>query len=462
MYKYIQLKIGDLLINVDNPRYEAVTHQREAIQTMLEEQKDKLVKLAEHIVEFGLSPIDIILVQPQDNLWLVKEGNRRITALKLLSQPDLVPDELPKIKRAFKSLAVNVDSTLLENIPCAYNDNVADINEWIRLKHTGENEGIGTVPWNAQQSSRFSLQTSNKPAPKTVFLEELRTNQNIPEQIRKQISKIHKTNFERLISDAQVRSAVGIEFVQGRYILKEPIKEQFLVMLSDLLDKSIKVGDIYLSSDRKKYLEELSERINSKQNRSEVSDKPDLSNTSSPEGSTDTNSTSSNGNQAPSQNNSTEDKSSPARKASYPVYRNTIIPSLCTVTIQSGRIKEIFNELKHLHLDIFPNASAVLFRVYVELTLDNYIKIKHIAGVNADSELNKKVNAVAQDFENKKIMTSNELKAARRMASSEHATQSIQTFHAYVHNVNMTPIPHDLCSAWNDIMPFIMKVWEVL
>ena len=420
MYKYIQLKIGDLLINVDNPRYEAVTHQREAIQIMLQEQKDKLVKLAEHIVEFGLSPIDIFLVQPQDNLWLVKEGNRRITALKLLSQPDLVPDELPKIKRAFKSLAVNVDSTLLENIPCAYNDNAADVNEWIRLKHTGENDGIGTVSWNAQQSSRFSLQTSNKPAPKTVFLEELRTNPSIPEQIRKQISKIHKTNFERLISDAQVRSAVGIDFIQGKYILKEPITDQFLVMLSDLLDKSIKVGDIYLSGDRKKYLEELSDRINSKQVQQEVHSKPDLTNTDKQVSETisDPNRDPNNGNHVPSQSNAHESKDNAVRKTSYPVYRNTVIPSLCTIAIQKGRIKEIFDELKHLHLDKFPNASAVLFRVYVELTMDNYINLNHLAGVNIDCELNKKVNAVAQDLENKKIMTPHELKAARRMASS--------------------------------------------
>lgn len=466
MYHHMQLKIGELLINNENPRYEAVTHQREAIETMLHEQKEKLAKLASHIVDFGLSPIDTVLVEPEGNLWVVKEGNRRITALKLLSQPDLVPDELVKLRKAFKSMAANMDTSLLENIPCVYCDDPDVANEWIRLKHTGENEGAGTVSWNPQQSGRFLLQTSDKPAPKMVFLEYLKTNTNIPEGMRKQLSKIHKTNFERLISDVKVRDYVGIIYEDGVFSLREPIPEEFLIMLDDLLEKNIKVNDIYYSENRKKYIQDIEQRIEKSRNlnTNATAETPGIPNIIGYH------------DYAPSSNsnNSTTpypkplmDMSSSStiankKKVSYPVNRNYLIPSTCSMPIEKGRIKSIFNELKSLPLNAYPNAVAVLFRVFVELTADHYITKKHIAKVSVDSDLGKKIEAIAQDFEQRSVMTNHELLAARKMVSSQNSTQSIKTFHSYVHNVSITPIGHDLCTAWDDIVPFIMKTWEEL
>lgn len=460
VYQYMQLKIADLLVNVENPRYESVEHQREAIDIMLHEQKEKMTKLAEHISEHGLSPIDTILVQPHENLWVVREGNRRITALKLLAQPELISDDLAKIKKAFKGLAANLDPLLLEKIPCVYCDSIEEANEWIRLKHTGENEGVGTVAWNPQQSGRFSLLTSDKPDPKMVFLEGLKTNPSVPEHIRKQLSGIHKTNFERLISDSKVREFVGISFEDGLYKIREPISREFLTVLSDLLGKKIKVNDIYYTIDRKNYIQKLEERIRTENNPNTIiyngstgiaTSSNDYSTSSIPPLVTG-------GSAMPSHSTTVENP----KKQSYPINRNTIIPATCTIPIEKGRIKAIFNELKSLPLDKHPNAAAVLFRVFVEFTVDHYITKKHTPGVSVDSDLGKKVEAVAQDFEANAIMSKHDLFAARKMVSSQNSTQSIKTFHSYIHNVNITPIAHDLCSAWDDILSFIQKIWEVI
>jgi len=462
----MQLKIGELLINNENPRYEAVTHQREAIETMLHEQKEKLVKLANHIVDFGLSPIDTVLVEPAGKLWVVREGNRRITALKLLSQPDLIPDDQVKIRKAFKGLAVNMDSSLLENIPCVYCDDPVVANEWIRLKHTGENEGAGTVSWNPQQSGRFLLQTSDKPDPKMVFLEYLKTNPLLSEETRKQLSKIHKTNFERLISDVKVRDYVGIIFEAGVYTLKEPISEEFFIMLDDLLKKNIKVNDIYYADNRRAYIQRIGQRLEEARssNSFETLEPHETSglgenNHSATNGTPGRTAIFNSAAPAVASNSSAEANK---KKVSYPTNRNNMIPSTCSIPIEKGRIKLIFNELKSLPLNTHPNAAAVLFRVFVELTSDHYITKKHIPKVSIDSELSKKVEAIAQDFEQGNIMTSHELLAARKMVSSQNATQSIKTFHSYIHNVSITPIGHDLCTAWDDIAPFIMKIWEVI
>jgi hypothetical protein len=149
-YEYKQLSVTDLLLNLNNPRFDPVRHQKEAIYAMIEDQKDKLVILAKHIVEYGLNPTDIVLVQPQGNKWLVREGNRRITALKLANKPSLIPNTHRRLRKEFTRLSSAITSEILSNIPCVVINDERLVNEWIRLKHTGQNDGAGTVNWNAQ------------------------------------------------------------------------------------------------------------------------------------------------------------------------------------------------------------------------------------------------------------------------------------------------------------------------
>lgn len=91
--KLIDLSL--LNINIENPRFEMVGNQREAIKTMIDDQGDKLTKLATDIVEEGLNPGDPIFVvkhEKKDDQFNILEGNRRATALKLLENPDLIPE----------------------------------------------------------------------------------------------------------------------------------------------------------------------------------------------------------------------------------------------------------------------------------------------------------------------------------------------------------------------------------
>lgn len=58
--KLIDLSL--LNINIENPRFEMVGNQREAIKTMIVDQGDKLTKLVTDIVMEGLNPGDAIFV----------------------------------------------------------------------------------------------------------------------------------------------------------------------------------------------------------------------------------------------------------------------------------------------------------------------------------------------------------------------------------------------------------------
>ncbi len=261
-YEYPQLKVTELLVNSENPRFNPVKHQTEAINAMIEDQGDKLIALAQHILEFGLNPTDIPLVYPHEKQWLVLEGNRRITALKLANEPNLVPEQYPKIKRAFQQLNAVFDSALFENIPCVTTQDRDLANEWIRLKHTGQNDGAGTVGWDGQQTSRFNMQTSGNIDARLVFLDMLKGLDSIPQEYKGHFVDIKKTNFDRLMGDPDIRTLLGISSDSGSFSLIDGVNPYFLAVLCDLAFDNLSVGKIYYKEDRRRYIEEIKARVN--------------------------------------------------------------------------------------------------------------------------------------------------------------------------------------------------------
>lgn len=87
MSEPILIKIPNLMLDVDNYRIEHQDGQPQVIKAIIEEQDGKLVTLAKDIVKHGLSPIEPLLVMPANNSktqFVVIEGNRRVTSIKLV------------------------------------------------------------------------------------------------------------------------------------------------------------------------------------------------------------------------------------------------------------------------------------------------------------------------------------------------------------------------------------------
>lgn len=478
--KFEMLKITELLLNPQNPRFDPVQHQTEVIEAMIEDQKEKLVELAKHISDFGLSPTDSILVQPLEKNWIVREGNRRVTALKLVNEPELIPLKYAKIKKEFLKLNSVFDKSIINNIRCVVLEDEDLINEWIRLKHTGENKGIGTVAWDGQQTGRFSNLIRGKSDTRIAFLDALRVSKEIPETFKQGFSKIKKTNFDRLMNDPDVRKFLGVANNEGEIVLTNSVSPYLLEVLNDLIFNNLSVGEIYHKDDRIKYINNIIDRVERKKvefkdpvKEMPVAKEPTALNKGilqqsvvPQEQQREKNTENSNihSYEPKSKNELVPDKditsqiSKPTK--SYPVNRKMLVPSQHKLIISHARILKIFNELKTIDCETCPNAVAALFRVFIELSADCYIEEKKITSVNSDSKLSQKIEAVANDMQNNGIMTKNGLRTARQMASSQTQNTSVKTFHSYVHNKDVTPIPNDLRSAWDDLWPFIENLWR--
>lgn len=468
-YEYKQIRVTDLLLNTSNPRFNSVKQQTETILAMVEDQNEKLAVLAEHINKNGLNPTDIIIVCRHGKQWLVREGNRRVTALKLANEPDLVPEQYPKLKSKFRRLNELMDRTILENVPCVVIDDDELANEWIRLKHTGENEGAGTVRWDGQQTGRFNNQTSGASDQRMVFLDALKELEEIPDKYKVNFANIKKTNFDRLMGDPDVRNLVGVEIADGRFALANGVNAYLLELLYDLAFTELSVGDIYKKEDRKEYISSIIERVKRKREKTSTaqesggdyqdshneveSDKKDRSQSAAEKKSDSTD--------ARVQVDKIQQPTPPKKNKGkgYPIDRKKLVPAQHKLIIDQGGIAKIFQELKTLDLNDYPNAVAVLFRVFIELSADHYIFKKELPSVSANSSLAKKIDAIAEDLEANEVMTKNELRAAKQMVSSDTQTNSVKTFNTYVHNKDVTPSSTDLKSAWDDLWVFITKIW---
>lgn len=461
---YGKMSITNLLLYLDNPRFDPVEHQSEAINAMVRDQKGKLVALGQDIAIHGLNPAAPVLVKPYDangKQWVVREGNRRITALKLIIEPSLVSSDLAKLRREFQQLGSLIDIKLLQNVPCVVLEDEDQINKWVALAHMGENGGVGTVGWNAQQTSRFRS-IVGKTDMRLAFLDELRLSEDVPQSLKDRIGSIKKTNFDRLMEDPDVRKLLGLYIVKGRIRLVGRVNSYLLMVIGDLAYGRLRVKDIYLESDREKYMGSLRQGEANRTLSSPAMQPHSGTGSSCDPSQVDSSNPNAQPTTSPPNNQAAAPTSNSKRLVSYSVNRKTLIPADQTLAIPQARILRIYRELKSISVEDYPNAVAVLFRTFIESSADYYAKNNGLIDkrLNVDSTLSVKIDGVATCMENNSTMTKHELRPIRQMASSETQNSSVKTFHSYVHNMNITPSSVDLRSAWDDIWPFVQQIWK--
>jgi hypothetical protein len=448
-YKHKKIKATQLLLNTENPRYEMVGNQRDAITTMVEEQKEKLIRLAEDFVTAGMNPADPVIVVEHESLrnkYVVLEGNRRVTTLKLLDNPELIPEKNKSILNRFKKLNTNYKQNPFDGIDCIVFDDEKEAYRWIRLKHTGENEGIGTVSWDAQQKSRFDEKIEGRLS-YAVQIIDFMHRQQVESSLKDNLKNVPSSSLQRLVTDPDFRKVVGIDVLDGKVITKydpseliKPLKK----VMTDLLNPEFTVKEIYYKDDRLNYLETFKQ-----------TDLPDPKKEldgawalTSPN--------------PPIAKSTSGTSNSSKKSASVSTTRNTIIPKSQMMAISQLRINKLYRELKDLDLRDFVNAAAITFRVFIELSVDSFIDIKKIAGITNKTELYNKIRVVADNLEQNGHCTKAELKGIRTATTDPHNIMSVNTFNAYVHNKHFSPDANNLKLTWDNISPFIIKIWELI
>lgn len=451
-YEFKNIKISNLKVNPENPRFEPVSNQREAINSIIDNQKDKLLKLGNDIIEHGLNPSDLVIVMPDTedkSSYAVLEGNRRVTTLKILNNPGLVPPTLTSLSNRFKKLSDKFNDNPIFKIPCVVFTSEAEAMKWIKLKHTGENDGIGTVSWDAQQKARYEERVEGKASYALQIIEHLKNDEGFDEDLKSRLPQLRSSNLQRLLTDPKVREAIGIEIKDGKITTKfssDEIRKPLAKIVQDLTSDDFTVKQIYYKDDREKYIE-------------------GFQSSDFPKESTDIEEWEINGkNYVKSQlQDSTTNNTSEKKQKDQPlsINRKKLIPNACKISIKQKRVNKIYKELKNIDVNEYENAVSVLFRVFIELSVDTFVEEKQLP-CNSNDSLAKKVGEVVKYLKDNTDITEQQLSPVNTSLSNKNSFLSMVTFNQYVHNKHQFPSPKELKITWDGLEPFIVKLWQTL
>lgn len=148
------LPISELRLDPHNARIRSASDERDCIAKIAKKQ-DQLVNLMRDIAKEGLGTASILVQPLEDGTFLVWDGNRRTTVLKLLQNPDLAPN--PILRAEASKLAKAYPGNVLDEVDClACNDTRVLFREVVK-RHAGALAGVGQLSWETYLRSVYQL-----------------------------------------------------------------------------------------------------------------------------------------------------------------------------------------------------------------------------------------------------------------------------------------------------------------
>jgi len=229
-----KLSIGRIFLLHSNPRHEPFKTEGEAIAYLCA--KEDVYALARDIVKHGINLLSRYGVFPADKKkkggsFFVAEGNRRICALKLLSDPQLAPANL---RKSFTKLSEEW-SPIIKTVPAVKYENYDSARIWLDRIHSGPQGGVGPMPWNADQKARFDGKNKNKASQALLDYAEKEKMISLEDRKRK------LTTVHRFLSNDVFREALGFDQSNANDVARTRPKDEFDIVLKrfmrDLVDK---------------------------------------------------------------------------------------------------------------------------------------------------------------------------------------------------------------------------------
>lgn len=437
-YERTRVPLSRLRLNLENDRHGPLGSQRECIIWMLEHLQEQILNLARDIAQQGLSPLDGVLTIPAEDdpeEYVVWEGNRRLTALKLLEDPARAEDE--NITRRFREM-LSESTVLPTELEIIVAPSVEDADRLIELRHQGPQSGIGTVPWTAGQKSRHQARLGKRG--RYAFSQEVvdavveKLDPELQSAVRRQDYPI--STLDRLLKNTEVRQFLGITNEDGtpRRILHEAETLKGLSKMLRDIGRGMPVGQVYDSKRQQQYL-----------------------NTFRPEETPDQGKTLKDSKVLHPNEGRLAEAPEQKRKRSKPsaLDRKTLIPSDVIYRINHTRLNEIYRDLRRLSVRDHPNAVAVLFRVFLELGTELYLEQYSISYHLYNDKLAKKVSKALEHARDQQWIDKRGAKGIEVQINDRTSLMGADTLNAYVHNSSYIPTPRELNTLWGNIQPYL-------
>jgi hypothetical protein len=268
------VKVSNLLLDYQNPRFSHKKEhlsQNELINEMVK--KYAVYDLAKSIAYDGYFPDKSLVTISENSKLLVIEGNRRLSALKCLINPDIIAG---KEKDKFTKLNNYIDRDYIKTIAVVTAPSREAANPIIFKEHTGNT----AMPWSRIMQAEFYMRQINN----GISIDELEQEYHRPKSEINKFLKLHymyniarnisydnkaiqakvndKQDFpasvlERIYDSSVMKDYLGISFDNHGNITGEKAKEAFTEayrrIVTDIVEKKVDTRTLNKEDDFKKY-----------------------------------------------------------------------------------------------------------------------------------------------------------------------------------------------------------------
>lgn len=414
------IDINNIIVNNENARHGKLDSEKDAILWLLSNNSSRLEALAKDIAKVG-KLYERPLVKKENNKYIVYDGNRRVTCLKLLNNPDYIGNTTWS---SFFETLKNNNTNIPNEIECDVSDDIKYINELVERRHVGGDTGIGQLKWNREQKENHLILTGQKKVLDfTVFLQD----EMKKEGLLAETETLEHSLIRRLFSSNYFRKKAGfiLEDEKVVYIIdKKTVLEILLKIHHDMAEGKETLHTLWNNKDKERYLKQLEDE----------GILPQIPQTDSK-----------------SSQNTKPAGINPRKKVSFPSIIDTDFP-IEAKTNEEIKIKAIWDEMQYrLKYNVHYYSLGVMTRVLIELSTD-YCLPKTNSTKNKDASLHQKMIDVVGFFETKKIFNKTDANSLKGICPAD-----INRLHAFVHNLNAHPTTQELISLWGRYKNYIIN-----
>ena len=462
------LSVASLFLDERNPRLGGEIGgqtQREIIRYLFDH--DKALEVVRSIVARGYFENEPLLAISENGNYVVVEGNRRLAALKALGEPEILTE---KVRRQVERISREADFEKIISVPVIIAPSRHETDRIIAGRHVG----TPVLAWQAENRASFILSKLEEGYDNDQLKEELGfTNQDIhearqtkviaetvraidlPPEIKAKVEDPRAKLFSTLerVFDSQVgQGFLKIKPDADHGFRGVTTKKEFVRALTNLVTDIALKNETSRSLNTKENIRDYFERRNPKA----VAAKKQ-------------------GNFLPE--NIITGKSVPPVISPKPSssrtkrISQTVLPKDFKILSGNNRLIDIHRELVELKRDKFPNAGAVLLRVFLELSIKDYLErtggleeLKkdlqskeklHPSGMPLMKQLVEKIVVLAKN----QLDNENAVMVEKALRYDQAAPFSISELNTFIHHTDF-PTDRDILQFWERTEPLFRMMLE--
>lgn len=253
-----RISIEKIIVNPENPRHDAVISIDESfiMQQLLSNKRDvdSMHKLICSIAIEGWYVPSVLTVtyDKEKDKYVAWDGNRRLTALKILKTPNL----LSKLRgfsftqtQKIRELSRNIAGNDFFDISCYVASSLEECAGYIKNIHTSDTSAL---PWNSVAIKRFE----NKLGKKNMFSQ---ISEYMPEPFTDIKNDFSVSKFEKIVSSKAGKEFLGIDNIDGIFTIKSleaanNLREKLTKIVNDISEGTIKTQTVQNSKNISAYL----------------------------------------------------------------------------------------------------------------------------------------------------------------------------------------------------------------